>query len=417
MRSRIGKGYVAAAILAVAVALLAVSMVAPVISTTTDFSIYNSDWNGVSELAILTYRAGKFVPTFEVETTGTEISVANLGLEELGLDPATSALVIIGPSKSFSEADGKIVGDFVRDGGKLLLADDFGTANTLLEPMGATSRFSEYLVMDLAYEKKPEFSVCFDIRPDPVTNNVSTVLLNYPSSIVVNSTSTQVIAYSSVASWLDVNNDRDQEWGEPRGPFPMLARERMGAGEILLLSDPSVLINGMSGYMNNSALGSNLIADMSEDRSEVYFDESHREYFDPVSITAAFTSEVSAEGRFIMVALVFILTLWISTQVLERSFGAAYRGTLTAMTRAVDLLGIRFFRRAEPAPAEPLDVEKVVSDSMERHPEWRPGILRYILKEGPRHGKVLDERASSKNLLAAAQRDRGEGTDEPAREQ
>jgi len=404
VRSRLSKGYAAIAIVAVAIALLGISMTAPVVSTTTDFSIYNSDWNGVSDLAILTYRAGKFAPTFEVRTTGTEISVAHLGLERISLDPATSALVIIGPTKSFSAADGTIVGDFVRNGGRLLLADDFGTGNTLLEKMNATSRFSKYLVMDLAYEKKPEFSVCFDIRPDPVTKNISTVLLNYPSSIIVNSTTTQAFAYSSVASWLDTNNDRDQEWGEPRGPFPIMARERMGEGEILLLSDPSVLINGMSGYMNNSALGANLINEVSAERSEVFFDESHRNYFDPVSITTEFTGEVSPEGRFAIVAVAFVLTLWLSTDVVERSLALVYRKTAYALGRFVDLLGLR--RKPKPVSVEPMDIETIVNDTIAKHPEWRAGLLRYLLREGQRHGKVLEEKGLRKDLPNAVQDDR-----------
>lgn len=397
MRSRIGKGYVATAILGIAVALLAVSMVAPLISTSADFSIYNSDWNGVSDLAVLTYKAGKFVPTFEVQATGTEISIANLGFEELDLDPTASALVIIGPGKTFSEADGRKVGDFVREGGRLLLADDFGTANTLLESMGATSRFSGQLLMDLAYEKKPEFSVCFDLRPDPVTDGVRTILLNHPSSIVVNSTTTQVIAYSSAASWLDVNENRDQEWGEPRGPFPLLAREHMGTGEIMLLSDPSVLINGMNEYMNNSDLGYNLIAEVSKDRSEVFFDESHRDFFDPVSITMTFASDIPPEWRFIMVVLVFVLALWISTQVLESSLGYLYRSFLAGVMAAAGALGLRFPRRAEPAPASQLDIERIVDQASEKHPEWRAGVLRHILKEGLRHSKAIEARASLKD--------------------
>jgi hypothetical protein len=406
VRSRIGKGYAAIAVIAVAVALLGISMTAPVVSTTADFSIYNSGWNGVSDLAVLTYKTGKFAPTFEVRATGTEISIAHLGLERIALDPLTSALVIIGPMKAFSTRDGTIVGDFVRNGGRLLLADDFGTGNGLLEHMGATSRFSGLLVMDLAYEKKPEFSVCFDIRADTLTRNISTVLLNYPSSLTINSTTTQVLAYSSVASWLDSNTNRNQEWGEPRGPFPILARERMGNGEIVLLSDPSALINGMSEYMNNSALGENLIGEMSVDRSEVFFDESHRDYFDPVSITTELTGEISPEGRFAIVALVFVLTLWMATDLLERATALITRKTVSGTMRITYLLGLR--RKAKPVPVEPLDIEKIVDEVVSKHPDWRTGLVRYLLREAQRHGKTLEERRLRKDLPHAVQNDRNE---------
>ncbi|MCU0852881.1 MAG: hypothetical protein MUC90_06505, partial [Thermoplasmata archaeon] len=73
MQARLRKGYAATALAAVSVVLLIVSMTAPALSTSADFSIYNSDWNGTSDLAIMTYELGKFVPTFRVESSGTEI--------------------------------------------------------------------------------------------------------------------------------------------------------------------------------------------------------------------------------------------------------------------------------------------------------------------------------------------------------
>ncbi|MEM4277418.1 MAG: hypothetical protein QXQ13_08065, partial [Thermoplasmata archaeon] len=66
MRHRLQRGYAAIAMVVTAIVFLAVSMQSPVVSTTVDFSIYNSGWNGVSGLAVLTYRAGKFAPSFQV---------------------------------------------------------------------------------------------------------------------------------------------------------------------------------------------------------------------------------------------------------------------------------------------------------------------------------------------------------------
>ena len=126
MRSKLRKGYAAVAVMAITIALLIVSMTAPVVSTTEDFSIFNSGWNGTSDLAVLTYRTGKFVPTFETQSSGTEITIAQIGLDRLDLDPLTSSLVIIGPTKTFTSAEGSIVGDFVRGGGRPVLGPNGG---------------------------------------------------------------------------------------------------------------------------------------------------------------------------------------------------------------------------------------------------------------------------------------------------
>jgi hypothetical protein len=392
MRSKLRRGYAAVAVLAIAFALLIVSMTAPVVSTTADFSIFNSGWNGTSDLAVLTYRTGKFVPTFETQSSGTEITIAQIGLDRLDLNPLTSSLVIIGPTKTFTSAEGKLVGDFVREGGKLLLADDFGTGNSLLEKMGATSRFSNDLVMDLAFEKQPEFTVIFDITPDPVTTNVTTVLLNYPTSLSINASGTEVLARSSIASWLDTNGDRLQEWGEPRGPFPVLARENLGSGVIVLLSDPSVLINGMSAYMDNEVLGTNLVDFVGQGRTSVMFDESHRKFFDPIAVTMVFTGTISTNAKIAIASVALILTLWIATDLVDRTLGWLV-STFRSLTRSfIKLIGLgRFLRREKPKPV-PVSDEELMRRIQKEHPEWRPGLVRYLVRERARHSRHLEQK-------------------------
>ncbi len=390
MRSRIGKGYAVVAIAAVAIALLSVSMTAPVISSTEDFSIFNSGWNGTSGLAVMAFRTGKLVPTFEVESTSTEITVTQVALTTVALDPATSALIIIGPTKEFTDAEGKLVGDFVRDGGRLVLADDFGTGNSLLSKMGAGSRFSGQLVMDLAFEKQPEFSVVFDFAPDPLTTNVSTLLFNHPSSVTVNISTTSVIANSSVASWRDVNGNKLQEPGEPRGPFPLIARERLGLGTILLLADPSALINGMRGYMDNDAFAENLVIDVCRERTEVYFDESHRVFFDPVSATMEFTGELSTTAKALIAAIAFVLTLWLATDFVDDAVLRIVRRARTAAAPVMSTLMTPFSRKRPVPEKKPLSLEETIDMVSRERPDMRLGLVRYMLRERDRHSRLLE---------------------------
>ena len=394
MRGRLRKGYVAVAVMAIAIALVIISMTAPVISTTADFSIFNSGWNGSSGLAVMTYKAGKFVPTFVVRSTGTDVEIAQVSLDRMQLDPLASALIIIGPTKAFTASEASIVGEFVRNGGLLFLADDFGTGNSLLAGMGATSRFSGDLVMDLAYEKQPEFSVLFDLRSDRLTRKVSTLLLNYPSSVVVNPATTESIAFSSIASWLDENGDRLQEWGEPRGPFTMLARERMGAGYTVLLSDPSVLINGMSKYMDNAIFKTNLVKEICSDRSVVMFDESHRTFFDPISITMQFTGQVSANAKAAIVLAAFVLTLWIATDLVETTFRWIVKNARSRLEAMANSLGLRFRRKRETPKLAAMSIEEMTNHVALKHPDWRAGLVRYLLRERQRHGRKIEQEGS-----------------------
>lgn len=389
MQARVRRGFGAVGAIAIAVVLLMISMVAPIVSTSADFSIFNSGWNGTSKLAVLTYKAGKFVPNFQVRSTGTDIEITQLGLDQINLDPVTSALVVIGPGKTFTSPEGAIVGDFIRNGGELLLADDFGTANSLLVGMGAVSRFSNELVMDLSFEKQPEFSVVYDLKADPSTTNVSTLLLNYPSSLSI-SGDAKIIASSSVASWLDTNGNRLQEWGEPRGPFPIAAREHLGAGEILLLSDPSVLINGMATQMDNGIFGTNLIDEVCNGRSAVFFDESHRTFFDPIAVTMTFTGQVSNNAKVMIALLAFFLTLWVFTDFIDLTAAWTVRRIRAGLNAISEALGLAFFRRKAPSPPKIMSKEELLEKSMQEHPEWRIGLVRHVLRERERHGKKLE---------------------------
>jgi hypothetical protein len=391
MQVRVRRGFAAVGAIAVAVVLLIISMAAPIVSTSADFSIFNSGWNGTSQLAILTYKAGKFVPDFQVKSTGTEITITQLGLDEIDLDPVTSALVIIGPGKTFTSTEGEIVGNFVRNGGELLLADDFGTGNSLLSGMGAVSQFSNHLVMDLSFEKQPEFSVVYDLRVDPSTDNVSTLLLNYPSSLAIGG-DTEIIASSSIASWLDTNGNRLQEWGEPRGPFPVVAREHLGSGMILLLSDPSLLINGMADQMDNGIFGANLIDEVCNGRTAVFFDESHRTFFDPIAVTMKFTGQVSNNAKIMIALLAFFLTLWIFTDVVDRTVSWTVRRIRIWLAMISEALGLGFLRQKAPSPIKAMTKEELLQMSMHAHPEWRTGLVRYLLRERERHGKMLEQK-------------------------
>jgi hypothetical protein len=241
--------------------------------------------------------------------------------------------------------------------------------------------------MDLAFDKKPEFSVCFTFADDRLSKNVTSILLNHPSSLTVQGTATETIASSSIASWLDSDANRAQDIGEPKGPFPVIARERLGQGSIILLSDPSVLINGMREQLDNAVLADNLLLEVGELRTAVYFDESHRAYFDPISITTTLTGDLSLDSKIAILTLAFVLLLWISTDIVDRVIAF-----VVSSLRLFATTIMRFFSRKKPEPTPPQepDLDRLVEDVVGAHPDWRKGLVRYVLREQRRHSKHLD---------------------------
>jgi hypothetical protein len=256
--------------------------------------------------------------------------------------------------------------------------------------MGAASRFSGKLVIDLSFEKKPEFSVCFDLIQDPLTTNVTSLLLNYPSTIFRNGTTLEVVGSTSVASWLDTNNNRVQDPGEPQGPFPVIARELLGLGSILLLSDPSVLINGMRTYLDNGVFVDNLVTMMCSGRSTVYFDESHRTFLDPVSITTRFTGQVSTNAKVILIAAAFVLALWVSTSIVENA--VAWTAKRARRLWSISIGRVLSIRSKGISP-EAKGPDEVIEEVSAAHPAWRPGLIKYAVTERIRHAESIQKKA------------------------
>jgi hypothetical protein len=386
MQRRLRRGYIAIALMMATVGLFLLTLVSPVLSTTTDFSIYNSGWNGTSSIAKATYELGNFVPTLSTQATDTDMTIVHLDLEEFDLQPSTDTLIVLGPSRDFSPSDGEVVRRFVTAGGVLVLADDFGTGNGLLEAIGASSRFSGKLMMDLSFDKRPEFSVCFSFTEDPLTNGLSKILLNHPSSITVSGADTTVVAESSIASWLDLNGDSVRDVAEPKGPFPIMARERIGNGTAILLSDPSVLINGMVTQLDNGVLAANLVSVACDHRTSVFFDESHREYFDPVAVTTQITGDLSFADRLHILVVASVLLLWVSTDFIDRAVLRVF-----AFVRYLQRTVLRLFGKRLP-DTEPLSAktpEELLRELSEKHPEWRLGLIRHVIAERERHGGYI----------------------------
>ena len=86
-----------------------------------DLFVGNSYWNGLSEVYNVYHPA-------RVETMAT--------LNTTFVEPSNSTLLMLGPSKPFTENDLQQVKRYLDAGGSVLLADDFGTSNTLVGGAG-----------------------------------------------------------------------------------------------------------------------------------------------------------------------------------------------------------------------------------------------------------------------------------------
>lgn len=151
--------------------------------------------------------------------------------------PENTTLLLVGPSTPYTGAEADAVHSYLTHGGRVLLADDFGEANTLLTRLNTSTRFSGSLLSDALYmNRHPNMPVTFS-----PANASQSIALNYATALV--NVSGEVMAWSSPFSvLLDETNNTAR-----LGPYPVLVEEKIGDGELVLIGDSSLFINGMTG--------------------------------------------------------------------------------------------------------------------------------------------------------------------------
>ena len=343
-------------LISVSLLILLMTMAAPILTTGADFSVYNSGWNGCSDLAVRSYEAGTFTPNLRLDN-GQSIAVEQKDITSYRINPERSTFIFLGPDKEFSDQDADHIHEFMSEGGTVLLADDFGKGGSLLKKLNTTSSFLGKPILDLSFEKKPHFGVAYDISDHPMTENVSFVLTNKPTGISPGRNAT-VLMKTSSASWLDSNENEIQDQGEVQKEFPLLTIEDYGAGQLILLSDPSIMINSMNEKLDNDILVENIMGFVSDGRADVIFDESHREVNLVFDLVYSFRYP-SRELSFMMLILAIGVTAMIFVPSLKEGL----------FSGVVFLLHL--FRKEE-------DRGDIVEKVLSNHPDWDEHKLKTI---------------------------------------
>ncbi|MFC1898812.1 DUF4350 domain-containing protein [Chloroflexota bacterium] len=197
-----------------------------------DFLETNSHWNGLR--------------TFTNETGAVVIS----SLDNISELSDTSVLIII-PGINYNDKELDDLKHYVDNGGNLLLMDDYNYGNTILSYLGINTRFTGKPLLDPLFCDRNQFMPRItDFRTELNEVGISVITLNHATTLskVV---ADQAIAWSSNASFLDINNNGVWEQNEPKGPFVVASVLTMGKGTIAIVSDPSIVINNMFGKDDN----------------------------------------------------------------------------------------------------------------------------------------------------------------------
>lgn len=232
--------------------IIALILAAWFLPSNDDYRLDNPFWNGIKNIK----------DEYEVQPL--------VSLASLPSSPTRATLLLI-PYLSSIPTELDHLNRFVSQGGRLIIADDYGHGNEILAHLGLEARFSGQALLDpLVNYKNERFPRIIHLQPDPLTDNINDLVLNHATSLL-NVSDTSVLAMSSPFSFLDYNGDRTREANEPTGPLPVISRHELGEGEVILISDPSIFINSMDTIADNEGL----IQNIADTASVLYVDQSH----------------------------------------------------------------------------------------------------------------------------------------------
>ncbi len=349
-------------VIAIFFLILFLSVSAPIVVNDSEYSIYNPGWDGCSDLAVKTREMGNFAPNIEL-VEGKRTEVVQRDLYEYEIEPQDTGLMIIGPEQEFSGESIDFVDDFLQEGGRMVLADDFGSGNTLLDGLDTDSSFHSTPLLDLSFEGKPEFGVAYNTSEHDMTDGVSQVMLNSPTAVEKDANATTLMR-SSEASWLDEDGDGIKDADEEFSEYPLITVEEYGEGELILVSDPGIFINSMQERKDNRILSENILEYLSEERSDIIFDESHRDMSFLYRII--YTGDVP--NNFIGAILLAIGAGFGIHSTLSNDTGSSLKKISESISRLID----RDKREKDP-------VGKVLNN----HPDWDKDKLEMIHERLP----------------------------------
>lgn len=188
-----------------------------------DYDTASKDWNGLNTLAAVARGMG-----LQVE------AVSSLDWADLGPD---DILFVLYPE---GRLDPVPVTGFIRNGGQVLIADDFGDSTEVLGRLGMLRQQrlgtdAEFYYLDL--EHTP---MAVPVMPDhPLAEDVSELVTNVPGVLVQVSGADVVFQFGPEEA--------------------VVATGTLGRGRFVVISDPSVLINRMLQFEGNLRFTINLL--------------------------------------------------------------------------------------------------------------------------------------------------------------
>jgi len=326
---------------ALLVALVAALLVAFVFFASTSgaaFAPFNPAWDGTSD-----FREG--IETNSSVTLTTATDTARYGTVEAN----DTVAFVLAPGRPYGPDDVERVRGFLDRGGTLVVMENFGTPGTaLLQDVGASATVDGRLIRDEQnHDRAPTMPVATNVTDHPLTSGVDQLTLNYASAVEPGGAT--VLVRTSEFAYLTEDESVDLDDDTELTAAPVATVESVGAGTVVVVSDPSIVINVMLERPDNEAFLQGLYGG----DGQVLVDRSHAAGLPPLT------------------RLVLLFRGSALLQVLVGGLGIA--AVAVAADRRLALrsrLPVRTERRRAEEPASTMTDAERAAYLRSRHPDW-----------------------------------------------
>jgi len=340
MRRQFWKEY-GSKLFALFIILMMITVVYPVLITNaknpSQLSAYDDDWNDISQFANDIDQEGD--GKHEIKTIVSRPAIINkiAEVEKNSTNPTINSnetiLVIIGVERMYSEYDAKAIHDFVKSGGKVIIADDSGYGNSAFHgDMGSldigvklrtnivqegcqpttSSTLVGGVVDSLGYtgsSPKCKPARLYDSNHwnediHPKNNSIVIIdaeiermgfsgqlMMSSPGALSVKSGLAEGLAWSSQQGFVDLNQDSEGGSGESTHRdnvsygIEVIAEASVGSGKVIFISDTSIFTNHYYNQLDNREFILSMMEYLSVgEKQTIIFDESRHIQSDLISL-------------------------------------------------------------------------------------------------------------------------------------
>lgn len=236
-------------------------------TSTAAFGVYNPSWDGASGVQSV------------VGETSAESRVVMDTNAYAGVEANATVAFVVSPTEAYDDAAISRLRDFVRAGGTLIVAEDFGAeGNEILHGVGAQTRFDGRLVRDPRNHGPTTAMPTVEVTNSSRLSGTDAVMLNHGT--VLEPENATVLAETSEFAYIDRDGDGEMDGNESFRTYPVAAGESVGEGRVVAVSDASVFINAMRDRSSNEAF----IRALVDGQETVLLDYSHASTAPPLQV-------------------------------------------------------------------------------------------------------------------------------------